>query len=58
MFNIADQYIREHKITTLTVHDELIVQEEHQPLAREFMFSSGHNDVCSKHSLMDKIKYM
>ena len=56
MFNIADQYIREHKITTLTVHDELIVQEEHQPLAREFMFSSGHNETCSKYSLMNKIK--
>ena len=56
MFNIADQYIREHNITTLTVHDELIVQEEHQPLAREFMFSSGHNETCSKYSVMSMIK--
>jgi len=58
MFNIADQYIREHNVTALTIHDELIIQEQHQPLAKEFMFSSGHNDVCSKYSLMDKIKYM
>ena len=58
MFNIADQYIQEHNVTALTIHDELIIQEQHQPLAKEFMFSSGHNDICSKYSLMDKIKGM
>ena len=58
VFNIADQFIREHGITTLTVHDELIVLKEHLPLVRDFMFSSGHNEICSKYSLMHKIKHM
>ena len=58
MFNIADQFIREHEITTLTVHDELIVQEKHQPMVKEFMYSSGYNDICSQYSLMHKIKHM
>jgi len=58
MFNIADQFIREHKITTLTVHDELIVEEKHQPMVKEFMYSSGYSEICSKYSLMYKIKHM
>ena len=58
MFNIADQFIREHKITTLTVHDELIVEKEHHAMVKEFMYSSGYNEICSKYSLMHKIKHM
>ena len=58
MFNIADQFIREHDITTLTVHDELIVQEKYHPMVKEFMYSSGSSEICSKFSLMHKIKHM
>ena len=58
MFNIADQFIREHGITTLTVHDELIVQERYHPMIKDFMYSSGSSEICSKFSLMHKIKHM
>ena len=58
VFNIANQFINEHGITTLTVHDEFIVEEKHYPMVKEFMYSSGYNKICSKYSLMNRIKHM
>ena len=58
VFNIANQFINEHGITTLTVHDEFIVEEKHQPMVKEFMYSSGYSKICSKYSLMNRIKHM
>ena len=58
VFNIANQFINEHSITTLTVHDEFIVEEKHYPMVKEFMYSSGYSEVCAKYSLMNRIKYM
>ena len=58
VFNIANQFINEHGITTLTVHDEFIVEEKHHPMVKEFMYTSGYSELCSKYSLMNKIKYM
>ena len=58
IFNCAEEFCRVHGITTLTIHDEFIVEEEHQPMIKDFMYSSGYNKICSKHSLMDRIKYM
>jgi hypothetical protein len=45
-----------HDIPTLTVHDELIAEKKHIPMIREFMYSSGYSEVCSKYSLMNRIK--
>jgi len=56
MFHIADQFITGHDITTLTVHDELIVLKEHHAMVKDFMYTSGHCEVCNKYSLMSKIK--
>ena len=58
VFNIANQFINEHGITTLTVHDELIVEEKHYPMVKEFMYSSGYSEICAKYSLMNRIKHM
>ena len=58
VFNIAKQFINEHGITTLTVHDEFIVEEKHYPMVKEFMYSSGYSEICSKYSLMNRIKHM
>ena len=58
VFNIANQFINEHGITTLTVHDEFIVEEKHYSMVKEFMYSSGYNKICSKYSLMNRIKHM
>jgi hypothetical protein len=58
VFNIANQFINEHGITTLTVHDEFIVEEKHYPMVKEFMYSSGYSEVCAKYSLMNRIKHM
>ena len=58
VFNIANQFINEHGITTLTVHDELIIEEKHYPMVKEFMYSSGYSEVCAKYSLMNRIKHM
>ncbi len=40
----------------LTVYDELIVPEEEHAVAKEFMFTSGYCEVCSRYSLSDQIK--
>ena len=58
IFNCAEEFCRVHGITTLTIHDEFVVEEEHQPMIKEFMYSSGYSKICSKHSLMDRIKHM
>ena len=58
VFNIANQFINEHDVTTLTVHDELIVEEKHYQMAKEFMYTSGYSEVCTKYSLMNRIKHM
>ena len=58
VINCAEEFCRVHNITTLTVHDEFIVEEKHQPMIKEFMYSSGYSPICSKYSLMDRIKHM
>ena len=58
VFNCAEEFCRVHAITTLTIHDEFVVEEEHHSMIKDFMYSSGYNKICSKHSLMDRIKYM
>ena len=58
VFNCAKQFMDEHGVTALTVHDEFIVEEKHYPMVKEFMYSSGYNKICSKYSLMNRIKHM
>ena len=58
VINCAEEFCRVHNITTLTVHDEFIVEEKHQPMIKDFMYSSGYSPICSKYSLMDRIKHM
>ena len=58
VFNCAEEFCRVHDVTTLTVHDEFIVEAKHQPMIKEFMYSSGYNEICAKYSLMNRIKHM
>jgi len=58
IFNLAWEFCSAHDIPTLTVHDELIAEVKHIPMIREFMYSSGYSEVCSKYSLMKRIKGM
>ena len=58
IFNLAWEFCSVHDIPTLTVHDELIAEIKHIPMIREFMYSSGYSEVCSKYSLMNRIKGM
>ena len=58
IFNLAWEFCSAHDIPTLTVHDELIAEMKHIPMIREFMYSSGYSEVCSKYSLMKRIKGM
>ncbi len=53
--NIAVEFMKQD-IPCLTVYDELIVEEEHLPMVKEFMYSSGHCDICNEHSLLSQIK--
>ena len=56
IFNLAWEFCSVHDIPTLTVHDELIAEEKHIPMIREFMYSSGYSELCNKYSLMNRIK--
>ena len=58
IFNLAWEFCSVHDIHTLTVHDELISEVKHIPMIREFMYSSGYSEICSKYSLMNRIKGM
>ena len=58
IFNLAWEFCSAHDIPTLTVHDELIAEVKHIPMIREFMYSSGYSEICSKYSLMNRIKGM
>ena len=58
IFNLAWEFCSVHDIPTLTVHDELIAEVKHIPMIREFMYSSGYSEICSKYSLMNRIKGM
>ena len=58
IFNLAWEFCSVHDIPTLTVHDELIAEKKHIPMIREFMYSSGYSEICSKYSLMNRIKGM
>ena len=53
--NIAVDFMKQD-IPCLTVYDELIVEKEHLPMVKEFMYSSGHCDICNEHSLLSQIK--
>ena len=56
MHHLAMQFINEYDFTVLTVYDELIVEEQHQPMVKDFMFSSGSCDLCDSLDLMSQIK--
>ena len=56
MHHLAMQFIEENDFTVLTVYDELIVEEQHQPMVKDFMFSSGSCELCDSLSLMNQIK--
>ena len=56
IFNLAWEFCSVHDTPCITVHDELIAEEKHIPMIREFMYSSGYSEVCNKYSLMHVIK--
>lgn len=56
IFHIAYEFMTAHDIPVLTVHDELIAEEKHIPMIKEFMYSSGHCDSCDEYSLMNQIE--
>ena len=58
IFNLAWEFCSAHDATCLTIHDELISEVKHIPMIREFMYSSGYSEICSKYSLMNRIKGM
>ena len=58
IFNLAWEFCSVHDTPCLTVHDELIAEKKHIPMIREFMYSSGYSEICSKYSLMNRIKGM
>ena len=55
--NIAVEFMNQD-IPCLTVYDELIAEEEHIPMITEFMYSSGHCEVCEEYSLISQIKQL
>ena len=55
--NIAVEFMKQD-IPCLTVFDELIAEEEHIPMIKEFMYSSGHCEVCEEYSLISQIKLL
>ena len=55
IFHIATEFMNQD-IPVLTVHDELIAEEKHIPMIKDFMYSSGYCEICSKYSLMDEIE--
>ena len=58
MHHLADYFQRTYDFVVLTVYDELIVPEEEQPMIKEFMFSTGHCELCESMSLMSQIKHL
>jgi len=58
IFNLAWEFCSVHDTPCLTVHDELISEVKHIPMIKEFMYSSGYSEICSKYSLMNRIKGM
>ena len=56
MHHLADYFQRTYDFVVLTVYDELIVPEEEQPMIKEFMFTTGHCELCDAMSLMSQIK--
>lgn len=56
MHHIALYFMEHYDFPVLTVYDELIVPEEEHAVAKEFMFTSGYCEVCSRYSLSDQIK--
>ncbi|MFL2698009.1 MAG: hypothetical protein ACJ0F4_02265 [Gammaproteobacteria bacterium] len=56
MHHLADYFQQSYDFPVLTVFDEMIVPEEHQPMVKDFMFSTTHCEVCEKHNLMSQIK--
>ena len=58
MHHLADYFQRIYDFPVLTVYDELLTWEEHQPMVKEFMFSTGHCELCEKNNLMSQIPHM
>jgi len=58
MHHLADYFQRIYDFPVLTVYDELICPEEHQPMVKDFMFSTGHCELCEKNNLMSQIPHM
>ena len=58
--HLADYFTRTNNFPVLTVHDELIVPADEQPMVAGFMFNSLdlHGcEFCSEYSLLNRIKY-
>ena len=58
IFNLAWEFCSVHDMVCITIHDELISEEEHIPMIKEFMYSGGYSEICNKYSLMDVITGM
>ena len=54
--HLAWEFCSIHDIPCISVYDELITEEEHTPMVKEFMYSGGYCEVCNKYSLMNQIK--
>ena len=54
--HLAVAFAEQHNIAAITVYDELIVEEEYQPMVQDFMYSTGYCEICDKYSLMNQIK--
>ncbi len=58
VMHLALYFTKQYEIPCLTVYDELIVEEKHHAMVKEFMFSTMDDEVFRKHSLMNQIKYL
>ncbi|URQ67148.1 hypothetical protein M9C83_02815 [SAR86 cluster bacterium] len=58
LHEIANNFQKGYDFPCLTIYDELIVPKEELAMVKDFMFSSGHNEMYSKMSLMNQIKSM
>ena len=58
VMHLALYFTKQYETPCLTVYDELIVEEKHHAMVKEFMFSTTDDEVYRKYSHMNQIKYL
>lgn len=58
VMHLALYFTKQYETPCLTVYDELIVEEKHHAMVKEFMFTTTDDEIYKKYSLMNQIKYL